>query len=115
MGSFLRSVYNLGRRTKHAFSTEKVFVVLLFMLALFYCIGVIFYITVEKTSFVNAVYHCAMLITTVGDSKFTPTTVAGKLFTAGYSLLTTVLFVGFITGLAQAIIIQEHQKEKNQQ
>jgi len=113
VGSLLQSTHNLYRRTKQAFVTEKVFVVLLILLFLFYLIGIMFYMTIEKTSLVDALYNCAMLITTIGDSNYSPSTTLGKLFTAVYSLVTTLLFVGFITGLAQAIIIQEHQREQN--
>jgi hypothetical protein len=112
MRTFAKSVVNLFKRLVQALLTEKVFVVLIALVAILILVGTVFYATWEKLPYIDSFLYSVMVITTVGASDFSANTVGGKLFTACYALLGTGLFVGLITGLAQAIIIQEHNKEK---
>ncbi|MAX82099.1 MAG: hypothetical protein CL843_18210 [Crocinitomicaceae bacterium] len=43
--------------------------------------GVVFYMWMEKWSFIDALYFCIMTISTIGYGDLTPTTHVSKLFT----------------------------------
>lgn len=112
MRTYFKSIRNLFMRFRQAFANEKVFLVICTFLLILLLFSTAFYVLIEKFSFVDALYYSVMIMTNVGSSDFNPKTAAGKLFTSGFAVVGVSLFVGLITGLAQAIIIQEYNKEK---
>lgn len=50
-------------------------------------LGVVFYMAVEKLSFVDAFYFSVVTLATVGYGDITPQTEIGKIFTAFYIML----------------------------
>jgi hypothetical protein len=110
--TLIKSIRNLIERLVEAFLTEKVFLVIVLFSGVLIIIGTVFYARWEKISYIDSFLYNVMIITTVGTSDFSPKTIVGKLFTACYALIGTGLFVGLITSLAQAIITQEHNKER---
>lgn len=63
-------------------------------------VGTLFYHTVEKFSWVNAVYFCVVTLATVGYGDIVPKTDAGKIFTTIY----IIIGVGVITAFFAATI-----------
>lgn len=112
MGAFVKSVLNLGIRLKKAFLSEKVFLVLIVFVVFLIAAGTGFYILVEKLKWVDSFLYSVMMITSVGAAEVKPHTTYGKVFTALYTFIGTAVYVGLVTGLAQAVIIKEHKKEK---
>ncbi|WP_181438531.1 ion channel [Paenibacillus sambharensis] len=112
MKAFFNSIYNLFKRVREAYVTESVFLVLTFFVLLFIMGSTVFYCVVEKISVVESFFYSVIVMTTLGATDFVPKTAPGKIFTACYSLMGTALFIGLITGLAQAIVIKEHRLEK---
>lgn len=112
VGTFVKSVRNLGARLKRAFLSEKVFLVLIVLVVILIAAGTGFYIVVEKFKWVDSFLYSVMMVTSVGAAEVKPHTTSGKLFTAIYTFFGTAVYLGFVTGLAQAVIIREHKKEK---
>src|SRR6185369_48418 len=63
-------------------------------------IGTVFYTAVEHWSPLDAFYHSAMIITTIGMSDVMPHTVAGKLFTVAYVFVGLGSVLGFVAVFA---------------
>jgi hypothetical protein len=64
--------------------------------------GILFYHTVERWSWVDAVYFVAVTTTTVGYGDITPSHPAGRLFTVVYVLLAVPLVLFILTMLAES-------------
>ena len=58
--------------------------------------GTIFYSLVEHWNAVDALYHSAMILTTIGSSDLTPSTPLSKLFTVVYVFLGLGSVLGFV-------------------
>jgi len=66
-------------------------------------VGVMFYVSVEQWSLVDAVYFCVVTLGTVGYGDITPTTDAGKLFTVFYIIVGLGVIGGFFATLGRLI------------
>ena len=76
----------------------------LFLLTLILLIsGSIFYMHFEDWSFVDALYFCAMTMTTVGYGDFAPTSPTSKIFTVVYTFSSIGVFVSLAAKLATAM------------
>lgn len=111
MTTFGNSLGNLGKQTASVLRRAKVFWVLGSLLVGFILIGAWIYARIEGHSYLDSFFYCVMIMTTIGAKDFDPASDAGKLFVAAYSLASTGLFVGTLTGLSQAIIIQANKRE----
>jgi voltage-gated potassium channel len=69
--------------------------------------GTLFYWLVEDLRPVDALYFSVTTLTTVGFGDLTPTTDAGKLFTAAYVLVGAGILLAFVTMIATQVV-QSH-------
>jgi voltage-gated potassium channel len=72
-------------------------------------VGMVFYHTVEKLSWVDAFYFCTVTLTTVGYGDITPKTEVGKIFTAFYILIG----IGIIGTFAKLLLDRAVAKRKS--
>ncbi|MGH2958563.1 MAG: potassium channel family protein [Solirubrobacterales bacterium] len=72
--------------------------------ALLLATGVIFYMLVEKWSFVDALYFSVTTLTTVGFGNPAPTTDLGKLFTVFFVLSGVGMFLAVINAVGKAAV-----------
>jgi voltage-gated potassium channel len=68
--------------------------------------GTIFYMLVEKWSFVDALYFSTIILTTIGLGNGSPAGDAAKLFTIAYALVGIGVLVAFGTAFAQRLVAQ---------
>jgi len=68
--------------------------------------GTVFYMIVEKWTFVNALYFSVTTLTTVGFGNPAPTTDLGKLFTVFFVISGVGMFLAVINALGHAAIQQ---------
>jgi len=64
-------------------------------------IGMIFYHTVEGWSWVDSLYFCVIMLTTIGYGDLHPTQDVSKLFTVVYIFLGLGLIAGIIADIGQ--------------
>lgn len=76
---------------------------LLVLAMLVMAIGVVFYMNVERWSFINALYFCVVTLGTVGYGDITPTTEIGRLFTVIYIIVGLSVIGGFFATLGKLI------------
>jgi len=69
-------------------------------------LGTVFYVFMEKWSWIDSLYFCVITLTTVGYGDIVPVTDEGKLFTIFFSLFGIGVLFGFLHYLAKA---QQHQ------
>jgi len=93
--TLLRLVRQLGRSL-----SDREFRVLFLVLTTTIAGGTIFYMTVERWTFVDALYFTVMTLATVGYGDLAPTTDLSKIFTILFVLVGVGVFVGFVTKLA---------------
>lgn len=63
-------------------------------------LGSVFYVVVEKLSWLDAVYFCVITLTTIGYGDIVPRTDAGKFFTIFY----VIVGVGIIATLVNLTV-----------
>jgi voltage-gated potassium channel len=68
--------------------------------------GTVFYMLVVGWNFVDAIYFCTIVLTTVGLGDVSPTTDAAKIFTVFYALTGIGVLVAFGTAFAQRLVKQ---------
>ena len=92
-------------------AANPVFRALLLLLGFLLITGPLFYVSVEKWSYVDALYFCVMTMSTIGYGDLTPTTDLSKIFTILYAFISIGTFVAVGSKLAQAILrIDLHKK-----
>lgn len=88
---------------------------LIMIAALIVGIGVVFYHSVEKLSYLDALYFSVITLTTVGYGDIVPKTDAGKMFTIVY-VLVGIGILGVIVNIliknAAAERIEKRQKKR---
>ena len=72
--------------------------------------GTIFYMLVEGWNFVDAIYFCTIVLTTVGLGDVSPTNDAAKIFTVFYALTGIGVLVAFGTAFAQRLVKQSEEE-----
>ena len=72
--------------------------------------GTIFYMLVEGWNFVDAIYFCTIVLTTVGLGDVSPTNDAAKIFTIFYALTGIGVLVAFGTAFAQRLVKQSEAR-----
>jgi len=102
---------SLGRALRHGFKDAEIRA-MFGLVAMLLVVGVLFYMHVEKWSFVNSLYFCVVTMATVGYGDITPQTELGKLFTIVYILLGVGILVGFINLLAKNVLQVKEKKNK---
>lgn len=74
--------------------------------------GVIFYMLVEKWSFVDALYFSVTTLTTVGFGNPAPSTDLGKLFTVFFVLSGVGMFLAVINAVGKAAVQAQLESPK---
>ena len=74
--------------------------------------GVIFYMIVEKWTFVDALYFSVTTLTTVGFGNPAPSTDLGKLFTVFFVLSGVGMFLAVINAVGKAAVLAQVQSPK---
>jgi voltage-gated potassium channel len=74
--------------------------------------GVIFYMIVEKWTFVDALYFSVTTLTTVGFGNPAPTTDLGKLFTVFFVLSGVGMFLAVINAVGKAAVHAQLENPK---
>lgn len=80
--------------------------------ALLLATGVIFYMLVEKWSFVDALYFSVTTLTTVGFGNPAPSTDLGKLFTVFFVLSGVGMFLAVINAVGKAAVQAQLESPK---
>lgn len=111
MSSFLDSLRQIRLGLCAAFCSPHVRA-LLALTFTFIGLASVFYWWVEGWQPADAVYFSVMTIATVGYGDFSPHTTAGKLFTIFYVLCGLGLFVAAATAVADSVIQNIHQRDK---
>jgi TRAP-type C4-dicarboxylate transport system permease small subunit len=80
--------------------------------ALLLATGVIFYMIIEKWTFVDALYFCVTTLTTVGFGNPAPSTDLGKLFTVFFVLSGVGMFLAVINAVGKAAVQAQLESPK---
>lgn len=110
MKSIVRSFAQLSKGLWGAFSQEKMFGALSLLIAGYIAAGMLFYAWADQIPWLDAFYYCTLMIADLGPGGYQPKTAVSKLFTAVYSILGTGLFLGLVSGLAQAVLHKQDIK-----
>ncbi len=102
MISFLFTFTRLFRAIIKA-ATEAEFRALFLLTLVLLLSGSIFYMSFENWSFVDALYFCAMTMTTVGYGDLAPTSPVSKIFTIIFTISSVGSFVALAAKLATAM------------
>ena len=78
-------------------------------------IGVVFYHFIEKLSWLDSLYFCAVTLATVGYGDITPKTPLGKLFTTFYILIGIGIFAAVVNYLLRRRAMQSMAKLSKRQ
>ncbi len=74
----------------------------------------VFYHYVEGWDWLDSIYFSVVTISTVGYGDFSPETAGGKIFTMFYILIGLGVFVTAATTIADSILSQHEDKEKDE-
>lgn len=75
-------------------------------------IGTLFYHTIEKLDYLDALYLAVMTLTTVGYGDLAPQTTLGKLFTIGYVFVGIGLISASIATFSSTIDKLKHNDQR---
>lgn len=67
-------------------------------------VGTVFYKSVEQFSWLDSVYYCVMLLTTVGNASIELTTETGKIFTIFYVIFGVAIIASAANYLVQHVV-----------
>lgn len=108
----MSNLSNIKRGLQVALSDQSVQVVLAITAAIVLWASV-FYHFVEKWSWVDSIYFSVVTISTVGFGDFSPETSIGKIFTIFYIIIGLGVFVTAATTVADAIIKQAKENDRD--
>lgn len=109
MFSFFINLYRLAQAVLYGVKRDQEFRVLLGILFTLLLSAVVFYVSVERWSIIDALYFSVMTISTIGYGDLVPTTALSKLFTIMFALLGIGVFVAIVTKIV-AIILEQKRK-----
>jgi voltage-gated potassium channel len=84
---------------------RKLGILLLVLIAVQF-LGAAFYASIEKISFLDALYNVVMLMTAIGSSR-DPTTLGGKWFNILLALFSVAMLIGVVTQIGQLLLRRE--------
>jgi len=82
------------------------FQALFFLVVMTLASGTVFYSLVEGWSLLDSLYFSVITLTTVGYGDFSPSTVAGKVFTIFYIFVGIGIILGFVNTVAERSLQQ---------
>lgn len=74
--------------------------------------GTFFYRQVEGWSWVDALYFCAVTVSTVGSAELAPRTDLGKVFTVVYIFVGVGVFINLFMQFTRALLHIEKQQDR---
>jgi voltage-gated potassium channel Kch len=113
MVSFIITLKRLLKGIFHAFKDQK-FLALFVLTAATLLSGTLFYTRVEGLNWIDALYFCAVTLTTVGHPDFVPSTGFSKAFTVIYMFAGIGLTFAMIARITAGILFpRKLQTEEN--
>ncbi len=73
-------------------------------------VGVFFYTVVEQMPVIDAFYYSMMILATVGDASYTPSTNVAKVFTALYAVCGLLVLFSGINLVTDRIYEKNHEE-----
>ena len=104
----IRFIRTLWRSLK-----DPEFQALFFLVVVILVSGTMFYHRVEGWSFLDSLYFSVITLATVGYGDFSPSTVAGKIFTIFYIFVGIGIILGFVNAVAERSMERRGRIPKN--
>ncbi|WP_042353076.1 potassium channel family protein [Bacillus massiliigorillae] len=114
MISFLLTLKKFLSGLAHAFKSEES-KILTFLIVMLLISGTFFYSSVEGFSYIDALYHSVLTLTTVGDSGLIVQTTFGKIFSIVYIFAGIGIMFGFLYNISAGIYKSYHEKDKEKE
>lgn len=98
----------------HAFKSEEA-KILTFLIVMLLISGTFFYSSVEGFSYIDALYHSVLTLTTVSDSGLIVQTTFGKIFSIIYIFAGIGIMFGFLYNISAGIYKSYHEKDEKKE